>query len=486
VRHACLCCFSHREFFHVLGCVALLTICGCGGSDTAHPYGEIKGWHLLSSRNALGVHRRMWELKGVRCLTPRKLSNRLDQVDVIVLVSQEFAPPGPEARRWLEQWLRSNPGRTVIYFGRDFNANKFYYQQTRAHLTAQQQQLADLEIAGIETTEIQGRLESYTESNFCDWFYLDADRPEAVATQWTGPWVSELPSQAGWPLRTRLMPPDNRYKEKPPSWILALPEVNPLAPVDGESEESSEQEEPLIYRSLWQQDEVDTLEKWQQSFDQMLTAEVLLQSPDVGPLVFRLRDQQRLGQGQIIVVANGAPFLNASLVEPAFGQVAQQLIHQCLPAKRAAFISFGSSGLLVSNVDEADEREAGWEALTQWPISVITMSAAMLGLVVCAYLLPILGRPRQYPPRSVSDFGMHIDAIGQMLHESQDLQFAQQAVGNYFRDVRSEQPPAWLGDELSQTNQVAAAGGELTTQSPPARSTGLPTTVAKEVGIYLK
>jgi hypothetical protein len=81
---------------------------------------------------------------------------------------------------------------------------------------------------------------------------------------------------------------------------------------------------------------------------------------------------------------------------------------------------------------------------------------------------------------------MHIDAIGQMLHESQDLQFAQQAVGNYFRDVRSEQPPAWLGDELSQTNQVAAAGGELTTQSPPARSTGLPTTVAKEVGIYLK
>jgi hypothetical protein len=265
-----------------------------------------------------------------------------------------------------------------------------------------------------------------------------------------------------------------------------LPEVNPLAPVDGESEESSEQEEPLIYRSLWQQDEVDTLEKWQQSFDQMLTAEVLLQSPDVGPLVFRLRDQQRLGQGQIIVVANGAPFLNASLVEPAFGQVAQQLIHQCLPAKRAAFISFGSSGLLVSNVDEADEREAGWEALTQWPISVITMSAAMLGLVVCAYLLPILGRPRQYPPRSVSDFGMHIDAIGQMLHESQDLQFAQQAVGNYFRDVRSEQPPAWLGDELSQTNQVAAAGGELTTQSPPARSTGLPTTVAKEVGIYLK
>lgn len=451
MRHACHYGFKRPERFKLLACVVLIATCGCSESDKTHPYGEIKGRYMLSSRNALGVHRRMWELNGVRCITPRKLSSRLDQVDVIVLVSQEFAPPGPEARKWLERWLRSEPGRTVVYFGRDFDANKYYYQQTRTQLTAQQQQLADLEIARIETVEIQDRLDSYTESNFCDWFYLNADCAESVATQWTGPWAGELPSQAGWPLRTRLMPPDTKYKEKPPSWISTLTEDNSWQSVDSDLEEPSEQEEPLIYRSLWRQNEVDTLDKWQQSFDQMLTAEVLLESPGHGPLVFRLFDQQRLGQGQIIIVANGAPFLNASLVEPAFGSVAQRLIEQCLPAQRAAFISFGYAGLLVSNVDEADVREAGWEVLTQWPLSVITMSAALSGLVVCGYLLPILGRPRQFPTSSVSDFGMHVEAIGQMLHESKDFQFAQQTVGSYFREVRGEQPPTWLSTDLDES-----------------------------------
>ena len=76
------------------------------------------------------------------------------------------------------------------------------------------------------------------------------------------------------------------------------------------------------------------------------------------------------------------------------------------------------------------------------------MSAALLGIVAFAYLLPILGRPQELPRETVSDFGMHVKAIGQMLQETQDHDYAVSVISEYYRTVRREHPPAWLtGDK---------------------------------------
>ena len=140
---------------------------------------------------------------------------------------------------------------------------------------------------------------------------------------------------------------------------------------------------------------------------------------------------------------------------PLHQRIGALLIDACLPAERVALLAFDDSGLSISNVPEEDSRAAGLEMLTVWPLSGITMPAAMLGVIVCVSLLPILGRPQSLARRTVSDFGLHVDAIGRMLFEARDIQHAKLAVSDYFRKVRGEPPPTWL-ESVDSPEQLKA------------------------------
>ncbi|MBX3422588.1 MAG: hypothetical protein KF752_13625 [Pirellulaceae bacterium] len=424
----------------VLWVAALGSLAGCGASERSQEYGAVEGLKQYGSRNGLGVHRKLWESQGAKCIPIRRLSERLENVDVIVLVARDFDPPGREARRWLERWLSQAPGRSVIYFGRDFNADLYYWKQTRSQQDVVKLPIVDKVIAELAAVEIEKRIDSYTENTFCEWFYLKCDSPESDLTPQSGAWAGDITAPLHWPLRTRLLPPSRKYRRSLPSWIstpATSPPSNPLNSLGPQDKDG------LIVRSVWSQDELATSEMWLDAFEQPLTPEILLQSEQRVPLVFRLTHRQRLGTGQIIVVANGAPMLNGSVVQPGFAQVAQQIVQQCLPARRVGLLAYDRLGILISNAAEADERGAGFEMFTQWPLSAITMSAALLGLVAAAWLLPILGRPRELREASTSDFSLHVEALGKMLHQTGDQQFARQAIAEYFRQVRREQPPPW-------------------------------------------
>ena len=305
-----------------------------------------------------------------------------------------------------EDWLR-RAGRTVVYFGRDFNADEYYLRQTLPHITPPQQWLARHWLARIRAVELQARLNSTPTNAFCEWFYLQVDQPATEATIGGGSWADQLTSHGPWPLRSRLLPPQRRYRSRQPANLTAPTQTNPLTPLLAPSEDDPQGE---VARSRWRPDEFDTLEAWNAAFRQLLRSEVLLESDTGEPLVFRLTGRQRLGDGQIIVVANGAPFLNASLVEPLFFDVGALIIEQCMPASRVALLTYDAQGLLISQVAEAG-RMAGLEMFTQWPLSAIMLPAALLGLILCAYLFPTLGRPLGVAERSVRDFGLHVDAL---------------------------------------------------------------------------
>lgn len=416
------------------------------------PFGAVTAPDHNRSLNGLGLHRKMWELSGAKCLTPQRLSPKLDDMDVIVLVGQSFEPPGIAARRWLEDWLASEPGRTVVYFGRDFNAELFYRRQTLSQLEPTAQPRGAELLAMREAQELNLRLQQLPGSSFCGWFFIDTQQPTTNYRTFTGPWankISGVPASASqsWPLRIALQPPDDsRFRSWRPSFVTPAPNslrpANSLPATDASAEQEAS-DDSFSGRSQWSPEELATPEQWDAELRRAPRSKILLAAEDGQALVFRLVAKRFQGS-QILVVANGAPLLNGSLVEPLQQRIGEQLIKACGPAERVALLAFGQGGIPFSNQPEKDNRAAGLEMLTVWPLSGITMPAALLGIVVCAALLPILGRPQSLLRRSVSDFGLHVEAIGHMLYEARDVAHAQNAIKDYFLKVRRESPPAWI------------------------------------------
>ncbi len=451
--------------------VALIS--GCGNIiPEVEPYGAVKGIDANRSPNGLGIHREMWETAGARVLFPQKLSPRLETFDVIVLVGKTHGPPGMEARRWLEDWLATEPGRTVVYFGRDFSANVYYRQQTLDDLSKEQRKAAAERLGQAQALELRKRIEEVAESTFCRWFYFDAQAQHAVftAADLRGAWADDLVDLDGqWPVGITLREPESRWQSRVPSWISnpPTPSESDLSPQNNAATDQ-QSDEAITFRSTWSLSELATQQIWDEEFQDLPDFETLLLTSDGRPLVFRLSDSSKFPDSQLLVSTNGAPFLNASLVSPLHRTVGARLIEECLPATRVALLAYDDRGLTISTAPEVDKRMAGLEVLTTWPLSAITMPAALLGIVVCAVLLPILGRAKRLPPRSTSDFGLHVDALGRMLQDTGDDAYARKTIADYFRQVRGEHPPSWL--ELSPSADASPTDNN-TTQAHSESST---------------
>ena len=82
----------------------------------------------------------MFTRAGHKVFSWRRLSPRLsERADAIVWFPDDFEPPTPEVRRWLEDWLIEEPGRTLIYVGRDFDAARWYWKKIQPDVPDDQQ-----------------------------------------------------------------------------------------------------------------------------------------------------------------------------------------------------------------------------------------------------------------------------------------------------------------------------------------------------------
>ncbi|QDV22350.1 hypothetical protein [Aureliella helgolandensis] len=448
----------------------LLLLCGgCGSWDSEFgPFGEVTSPGRDRGLNGLGLHRKLWEQAGARCSTPQRLSPKLDDVDVIVLVGQGYAPPGKMARDWLEDWLAEETGRTVIYFGRDFNAEVYYREKTLGMESDADRRRAAEDLAGVLSTELKQRVFDLSESTFCGWFYLDTTAPRRAYTDFKGPWADALNDQPGeWSVGVTLHPPEpSRWQSQLPSWLGKKTNGTASPPLVQQAGQS----DAVTQRSQWTVRELDSQDAWDAEFEDVAVDTVLLSGEDDRPLVYTLSGEEYAGS-QIVIVANGAPMLNGSMVEPLQQRIAEKIVTQCLPAQRVALLAYDRAGLLISDAPEQDPRGLGLEMLTVWPLSAITMPAALFGILLCTALLPILGRPQVLRRRSVSDFGMHVEAIGKMLNATRDQRYSEQTIREYFRKVRGEAPPEWLEAEPRGAGRGAPkASANNNSPEPPARS----------------
>ena len=112
-----------------LAAVLCLTAAAGCGPRIEHEYGKRQGIHP-GSVNGTAVLAEMFENAGHTVSSWWSLSPRLNKrADCIVWFPDDFERPTPEVTRWLDDWLKEKPNRTLIYVGRDFDAEPDYWQK---------------------------------------------------------------------------------------------------------------------------------------------------------------------------------------------------------------------------------------------------------------------------------------------------------------------------------------------------------------------
>ncbi len=143
---------------------------------------------------------------------------------------------------------------------------------------------------------------------------------------------------------------------------------------------------------------------------------------------------------QILVVANGSWLLNLPLVEHEHRRLAGRLIDSCGPPGRVCFLESGPGGPRISESDK--NLPLLVRAFTVWPLSVVLLHLTLVGILFCFCVFPIFGRPRNLPVETVSDFGKHVAAVGELLERRADAEHAQQRIQQYHQLTSGKERPS--------------------------------------------
>ena len=368
--------------------VVLLSLAGafvvCGGiylatrpaDDIATAYGCRKSGGTTTSVNGTAVLGKMFEQAGHRVYSRTILTPKLrERADCIVWFPDSFQPPSDKTIEWFEEWLIERPGRTLIYVGRDYDAAAHYWKTVKPAAPNDQH------------VEIQGRLLEVKN---------DLDKRRAAA----GP-----PQECDWftyenklkPRKVRTLDDCSDWHENVDASKLEIELNGRMKPVPG----------------AW----------------------VMLRSQ--GDM---LVSRQTLGDGQLIVVANGSFLLNLPLINHEHRRLACRLIELVgPPSQSVVFLESSSHDPPIASSDMFAGGPSGFEIFAVWPTNWILLQAAVVGIIFCFWKVPIFGPPRQVKTETLSDFGRHIDAMGELLQLSGDEAFAHARLQQYRQAVKGKE-----------------------------------------------
>ncbi|MCE9555565.1 MAG: hypothetical protein K8T91_19630 [Planctomycetes bacterium] len=175
--------------------------------------------------------------------------------------------------------------------------------------------------------------------------------------------------------------------------------------------------------------------------------------------------------GRIIVVANGSFLMNYPLVNHEHRKLAAQLVADVDPQGRVVFVESDQGGLPISE-DPDYKLPSALAMFTVWPINVLLLHLAALGVVLCVCWWPIFGRPLARPRSEASDFSKHIDALGEMLELTGDHSYATIRVLQYQQSQRGEAvPPSAFRGPTAAPPVGQVTTGQNSGASPDAEGT---------------
>jgi hypothetical protein len=323
----------------------------------------------------------MFRRAGHRVTTFGRLSPKLDRYDTLIWFPDSFQPPTGNQRQWLENWLASGSGRTVVYVGRDYDASVHYWDAVAPSAPPAQ---ADevLRRRAEARAAWEARRSEMPTNEYARWFLVERDHQPRRAESLSGPWAGGIDApETDLHLEGLLKIPTAAERSAAQDG-LAPPAVEVLLAADGEE------------------------------------------------VVTRLTDPA-WGDGQILVVTNGSFLLNYPLVNHEHRKLAVRLIDECQPAGNVVFMESGAEGPPILAKEPTGGFPTGLELVKVWPLNVILLHLAVLGLVLCLSRAMIFGRPRELPAESAADFGQHVAALGTLLARTKDRNYAQARLSQY-------------------------------------------------------
>jgi hypothetical protein len=394
---------------------AAALLAGCSPPEIDRTYGKRRGAEGEASVNGTAVLGRMFELAGAKIQTRSYLSPSVHDFDVIVWFPDDFQPPGEEPQKFLEEWLYRGQGKTLIYVGRDYDATIDYWEKVlpTAPLEQSVEVLRRLARARAEHARVRSATPEGKDSR---WFRVRGGEPRRYV---------------------------GRRQEKP------APLQGPWA-ADGGIR--------LAELDLVVAAQLEPLkDPPHDDYGGRLSSEIWLAAGNV-PLVWRITNpywNDGANNGQIVVVNNGSFLLNLPLVEHGHRKLAAKLIAACgPPPKKVLFLESGTEGVTVYDEEPGTSYPTGFEAFTVWPLNAILLHFVILGLTVLACRWTVFGRPRQLPRPPVSDFGQHVEALGELLARTRDHAYAQNRLAEYRRQTGSDRPLT----DLAQAAPPPASG----------------------------
>ncbi len=364
----------------LMSLAGVFVVCGIGylatrpADDIATDYGCRQSGGTTTSVNGTSVLGKMFEQAGHRVYSRRMLTPKLQRgADCIVWFPDNFTVPSAKTIECLENWLSEEPGRTLIYVGRDYDAASHYWKTIKP--TAPKDQRFEIQSRLMEEKNELDKRRAAASPQDCDWFTYDNSlKHRKVRTlDDCSDWHEDIDASE---LDIEL---HGRMKAAPGAWVMLRSEGDMLV------------------------------------------------------------SRQPLGDGQLIVVANGSFLLNLPLVNHEHRRLADKLIELVgSPQQAVVFLESERGDPLISSSDFMGGGPSGFEIFAVWPTNWILLQAAVVGIVFCFWKVPIFGRPREVKTETLSDFGRHIDAMGELLELSGDEAFAHGRLQQYRQAMKGK------------------------------------------------
>ncbi len=341
-----------------------LLLCGCWQElDTRYgfrrPTGSVNGTEVFAS---------LFERAGHKVSGWSRLSPRLrTKADCIVWFAASEPGPGQKTRRWFEDWLEEDSGRTLIYVGRDYDAAPDYWRQIRDGTSGDDFRRLSRYLAEAQNEDEQpwSALEDHED---VEWFQIDRTQSAKTLSPMEGSsrWLAQVDGTKVEPkVHTRFVPPDDAE-------VLL-----------------HQGEDVLVSREAFGESQLIVV----------TNGSFLLNLPLVNP------EHRKLAAALVNEIGP--------------------------PAKRVVFLESRSGEPALLDEEPKTAQPSHFRYFGLEPLNFILLHLAFVGILFLCARAPLFGIPREITSESKGDFGQHIDAVGDLLSKTHAAKYAEAKIAEY-------------------------------------------------------
>ena len=414
----------------LLVAMLLVAVVGCGDSTTfENRYGASSGASGRTSLNGFSAFRSTFENAGYSSRELRRLTSRAQRTDVIVLI-----PTGPfaftqEVKSWLDRWLKQGD-KTLIYIILDSGNEREYWADAVALAPPNLRLEYRRRMAQAMNDQTVWR-NNRNDLAANGWFTAKPNVTNTETNRISGEWADEfagIESDSADKLQTEyIVVTAETPKARTANSYLQAP-TGPNSP------------STYIFAEAYRP-------------DRGCVAKPLLSNSD-GDAIVAQASADKWKKSKIIVVGGGSLLTNYAFTDPFRRKLADKIVESSNSTQQdddrtVGFLTAQSPYVPVSDATSQASKSSGMELLMVWPISLVTIHAAILGVVFCMIIFPLFGRPKKLATKSTGNFGDHLDAVASLLKKTNDARYARKKISDYFRRIRGESTGRWVIDEQS-------------------------------------